>query len=411
MNEIRKRGCTCPEHPIVYGLDADLIFLSMLNNPRIVLVRENVFFDKKEEVKDRSEVYTYLDIQELTKILVKILDWNTGLPALGKLGVKNSVADGTLVPPKKQVSNPIRLIQDYTFMCFLLGNDFLPHLPSLRIRDDSLADLIVFYKITAWTSESPYLLNEDSTLNYAFFTEFMAELAHVENELLAQQGETRRKSIRRFQEKIKNLNPYEREKENYTYVEDKYEDTINPGQPGWRIRYYKEHMNLLFKTDVLFQADVHQICKNYLEGCQWVIQYYLGKSTNWDYQYNYKVAPSASDLANLLENGYNQVFQWDISEPVSPYVQLMSILPPDSHALLPRNLQGLLTEKDSDIHYLYPIEFRISMNGNRFLHECPPILPYVDRALLRRIIAVKEVDFTPEEKYRNSPGQPIVFSF
>ena len=302
-------------------------------------------------------------------------------------------------------------------MCFLLGNDFLPHLPSLRIRDDSLADLIVFYKVTAWAQElaggsttSAYLLNSDLSINYPFLLEFLAEIAHVENEILREQAESRRKSIRRFRERVKGLSPYEREKENYTYIEDKYEDRVDLGQPGWRVRYYQEHMGLTHVTDALFQGHIFTICQNYIEGCQWVIQYYTGHGQNWDYQYNYKVAPSATDMANFLANGFNQTVDWERTDPVSPYVQLMSILPPDSHLLLPRILQPLLTEKDSDVHYLYPIEFKLSMHGNRFLHECPPLLPYVDRALLTRIVTLRQPDLTPAEQQRNAIGQPVVFT-
>ena len=31
-------------------------------------------------------------------------------------------------------------------MCFLVGNDFLPHLPSLAIQDNAIEKLITIYK-------------------------------------------------------------------------------------------------------------------------------------------------------------------------------------------------------------------------------------------------------------------------
>ena len=111
---------------IIYGLDADLIILSFVaHKNNIYLLREAVQFGKTI-----MDSFLYLDIDNLKYYIIKDIQ------------EKILVNDPTLLFDMDKLNN---LLDDYIFISFLVGNDFLPHLLAFDLRNDGLTILLEKY--------------------------------------------------------------------------------------------------------------------------------------------------------------------------------------------------------------------------------------------------------------------------
>merc|ERR1712054_418784 len=74
-----------------------------------------------------------------------------------------------------------RCVDDFVFFCFFVGNDFLPHLPSLSIRDGSIDMMMFLYRETL-----PKLgdyLTDAGVLNLDTTERFLEDLGSVEDQV------------------------------------------------------------------------------------------------------------------------------------------------------------------------------------------------------------------------------------
>lgn len=414
MHEIRsRRSRGIYENNCIYGLDADLLFLALLNDPKCMIVRENVQFRLREELGFDPKIYPYiyLDVHGLYTCICQLLDPICRLPDLTKMKFDynkfvEEVIDvedyhDTYYNPERDTD---RLIRDYVFICFLLGNDFLPRLPCLKIRNGSLNDLIVLYKLVSWKL-GDFLIGEDLTVNYRFMRYLIGSIANLEDQYMIDMAERRERDIGRFKFRLMGKTPYQQAVEEFDYVENQYTDIIMGGTTDWRKRYYEYHIGLRYRNAKEFQRQLFPMCEAYIEGMNWILQYYTGWHNNWTWHYPYDASPTALDLFHSIADMEGLTYDFSDEQPVEPFVQLLSILPPESARLLPPTLQPLMTDRDSPIHYMYPLKITLSLIGNKFWHECKPRMPIVDHQLLRDVVHAKLKYMTNSERKRNTTGQ------
>ena len=94
-----------------------------------------------------------------------------------------------------------RAIDDWVMMCFFVGNDFLPHLPSLEIREGAIDRLIKLYKRAVYKTGG--YLTDSGSINLARVQLILSELGEVEDEIFKKRRETDVEMKRRNEERKK----------------------------------------------------------------------------------------------------------------------------------------------------------------------------------------------------------------
>ena len=92
LRERRKNGVS-GEQTLIYGLDADLIFLSLIANCGVHLVRENMQFSKRhkyDEFDPERFPYLYMNVNALRERLVHMLSPHTPLSELKRYGIQET---------------------------------------------------------------------------------------------------------------------------------------------------------------------------------------------------------------------------------------------------------------------------------------------------------------------------------
>ncbi len=291
----------------IYGLDADLIMLSINHlpvNPNIYLFRETPEFIKSINSElEPNETYL-IDIPELAKAITS--------------NMSNGVTDSN------------NRIYDYIFMCFFLGNDFMPHFPSVNIRTGGIDKMLNAYKeVIGSTNET---LTNGKTIYWRNVRKLVNVLADAEEVNFKKEMTLRDKrdncrlpdeSAEDKLRKFEALPTYEREIEKF----------INPFNANWQSRYYKR----LFNLDI-DDSRRKQICVNYLEGLEWTMKYYTSGCPDWRWCYKYDYPPLLCDLIHYIPYFETEFIETKKPNPVSEIVQLCYVLPKDCLKLLPAKI-------------------------------------------------------------------------
>lgn len=323
---------------LIYGLDCDLIMLSMINkfSDKIVLIRDTEF----GEIDNIS----YVNIKQLKDYIFQDFKYKF------KYETKQEFF-GTID----------QFINDYILLTFLLGNDFLDHLFCLYIKDNSI-DIITKAYIKAFNGEP--LVNKKGPLeewiNFKFLKDIFYQLKNYEEYYLKQNKNTYPiKGITKEQ-----IEKYNNSDSNLYF----YNNNLNTNDKNFKTQY-NNFYNIQETSDV---------CFNYIEGLQWVLGYYNGHiHNNWSWYYKYHNVPFCSDIFNYLnKNWKSTLIKINSDAPFNSFNQLCLVLPKYSFKnIIKDNL--ILNNKQ-----IFPSKLYVDLHYKEFLWQSKIIFHYINENII-----------------------------
>lgn len=346
----------------IHGLDADLIMLSLMSHhPNIYLVRE-------PSTPADGDAFTYVDIDRLRCGLLASLRDTHGWD-IPDAAHQDAYCDAAR-----------RVVETYVVSCFVLGNDFIPHPPALSLRNNGHTRLLRAAK-AAWRRWPDGAVTEDGTgVHMPFVAALLAELARDEDDVMWRANRDYLR-CRPTESRDESKDAYAvRDENKHPLAAAMYSSPMQ----RWRQLYYKH----LFFTRATDTSVIAHACRDFLTGICWTYSYYrrLPKPFDWCYRHGY--APTLLDLSNHLaatagewqkmQDEWRQLYR--TPEWLNPTVQLMCILPPESHHLLPAAARECVGSHSGGLAYMYPRpgKYPIQTYMHTHMWECHPVLPAID---------------------------------
>lgn len=309
---------------LIHGLDADMVMLSLMSNhEKIILMREN------------EDGISYLDVEKVKK---------EGFNQLCKTGQTTKDA-----------------LKSYVFLCFLLGNDFLPSVPSVHIRHSGMEELMDIY------SECKKSLVVNDQVSLEGIQELFENLAHKEDELM-----------------MKVLNKDIKRK-----CHDVLTEKLILQKTAWRNQYYHE----LFNTTSIDTSVINECSESFIKGLVWNFEYYkCGKTLPKEWYYSWSYGATAYDIHNLLSSleTLPDMASGSGEKYLDSNIQLLAIMPPWSKDFLPKKFHKLYTDDSIGVSYMFPSEYREFRFLKNYDWEYIPRLPLVDWELLQRMSQISK---------------------
>uniref|UniRef100_A0A3B3TYI4 5'-3' exoribonuclease n=2 Tax=Poecilia latipinna TaxID=48699 RepID=A0A3B3TYI4_9TELE len=470
-------------HHCLCGADADLIMLGLATHePNFTIIREEFKPNKPRPCSLCNQTgHEIKDCQGVARQKQGEHDEFAGaMPAAEQefIFIRLCVLREYLSRELTMASLPFpfdfeRSVDDWVFMCFFVGNDFLPHLPSLEIREGAIDRLVNIYKDVVHKTGG--YLTQNGFVNLERVEMIMQAVGVAEDNIFKKRKEDDENFKRRNKEKRKRMKA---EQQGPAFMTS---GQFAPQALGRRDRPEPVH-NARYQAYDMRMQSVEQHNKDAAQSLKSMMRNggrsSAGVSDGTDRGVKRKSEdsdsePEPEDNVRLWEDGWKQryyktKFDVDVSDdgfrkkvvrsyveglcwvlryyyqgcaswkwffpfhyapfasdfrdiqkmfsefekdtkPFKPLEQLMGVFPAASGNFLPPTWRNLMMSADSSIIDFYPDDFAIDLNGKKYAWQGVALLPFVDERRLRAALADVYPDLTPDEVRRNSLGSDVLF--
>eukprot|EP01064_Diplonema_japonicum_P030880 TRINITY_DN5362_c0_g1_i1.p1 TRINITY_DN5362_c0_g1~~TRINITY_DN5362_c0_g1_i1.p1 ORF type:complete len:1314 (+),score=375.55 TRINITY_DN5362_c0_g1_i1:72-4013(+) len=390
MDFIRKRRMSAGYDPnekhCLYGLDADLIMLALVSHePHFVLLREVVKFESKKDVEKREELKKKGIEKESLPVADQFVLFHVET-FRNYLSIDFAQQDHKMI----KAFDWAPCYNDFVVMCFFVGNDFLPGIPTLNIHEGVMAKMFEIYNKDLL--QKGMFLTKGKRLNWEAIRIFLRRLGEKELEMV----KAREKEEEDYNKRQKRYNP--------EVVLKAVSHTTNMTEA--KEKYYKKK----FDWGMDHTAGLRQLCLKWVEGIEWVWKYYVDGVPSWRWFYPFHYSPFASDLAevNLLDIAGKT--QFELNQPFLPFDQLLGVLPPMSIKRCLPVAYHKLPEMEA-LSYAFPKALTVDRENARAPWEGVVVIPFLDEHDILKESAKVRDTLTHEERIRNTNGTSILYKY
>ena len=326
---------------VVYGLDADLILLSMLvgeeKGLNLFLLREKQEFGRSSSSASSASAkqeYQFMNIREFQ----------------GRLGLVG-YSD----------------VLNYIGYMSLMGNDFLPHSLTHKLADDGHEFVVECLRNQKNSQQK--LINDDGIVSLTVLKGVVERWSRGEEDRMLHMIKKKREQA------VRGVGKGMAEEEGLPLKWDAEAVLLEEGKlkEGWKEEYWRLlHANY----------DVEHVCGEYVKGFQWIVDYYMGRPVNSSWMFPAWIPPLWSDLAEFLGEERSTIISEECHVP-KPEEQLAMVLPLESWGLVRtpalRRLPVFLPQ-------MWPRKFGFVSVGRKWLWECEAKIPVLMVERLRSLI-------------------------